>query len=141
MKLIPIFKATVKNGVLDYKDVDSFLDYLKTLDGDIEVLVRKPKETRTIRQNKYYFAILKLISEHTGEEVEDLHNHFAYKWLSNKGKTGKLMSRKSTASLTKEEFKEYINRIKEWGTRFLRINFPEPEDILLERELFEVNLK
>ena len=41
----------------------------------------------------------------------------------------------------KEEFKEYINRIKEWGTRFLRINFPEPEDILLERELFEVNLK
>lgn len=128
--IVPIFQGKIEDCILIYDERDKFNAYLTTLNGPVEVIVRKPRKVRSSQQNKYYWGvILKLISEHTGESIDDLHNHFSYKYLSMNGKSGKLHSKKSTTSLSTIEFMEYINKIIQWGEQFLNINFPEPEDV------------
>lgn len=134
MAIIPIFKAEIKNNSLIIEDTEKYNNWLFQLnENKVEVIIRKPKKIRSERQNRYYWGVvLKLISETTGESSEDLHNHFSYKWLSTNGKSGKLISKKSTTTLSTIEFAEYIDKIIIWGERFLNITFPEPESIELD---------
>ena len=137
--IIPIFKASIKNCQLIFEDRDKYNNWIAQLneENDLEVIVRKRKKTRSEKQNRYYWGvILKLISEATGEDAEDLHNHFAYKWLINKGKSGRLHSRKSTSQITTIEFKEYLDKIISWGEQYLGITFPEPENVDLDFVIF-----
>lgn len=131
MAIIPIFKAKIENCILLIQERDNYNNWIAQLNNnEIEVIVRKPKKVRSDRQNRYYWGVvLKLISEVTGEDLEDLHNHFSYKWLASKGKSGKLISRKSTTSLSTIEFMEYIDKIIAWGEQFLNITFPEPDSV------------
>lgn len=132
--IVPIHKAKIVNGQLQLENKENYDKWLLQLnDSDVEVIVRKPKKIRSGRQNRYYFGVvLKLISESTGEDIEDLHNHFSFKWLSTQGKSGKLMSRKSTALLSTIEFTDYLDKIIRWGEQFLEITFPEPENVDLD---------
>ena len=77
-----------------------------------------------------------LISKHTGEDVEDLHNHFSYKYLSSSGKSGKLHSRKSTTQLSTVEFGEYIDKIIAWAWEFLNLEIPIPSEINQDFEVY-----
>jgi hypothetical protein len=132
--IVPIFKGVVVNNNLIIENQENYKNWLYQLnDKCVEVLVREPKKIRSPQANRYYFGVvLKLISKETGETVEDLHNHFSFKWLGTTGKSGKLVSRKSTALLTKQEFSDYLNKIIQWGEEFLNITFPEPENVDLD---------
>jgi len=132
--IVPIFKAKIENNNLIIENQENYKNWLYQLnDKNVEVLVREPKKIRSPQANRYYFGVvLKLISKETGETVEDLHNHFSFKWLGTTGKSGKLVSRKSTALLTKQEFSDYLNKIIQWGEEFLNITFPEPETVDLD---------
>jgi len=132
--IIPKLKAKIEKCQLIFDDKEKYENWLFQLnDSEVEVIIREPKKIRSPQANRYYFGVvLKLISEHTGESVEDLHNHFSFKWLGTTGKSGKLVSRKSTATLTKKEFTDYLERVMLWGERFLEITFPEPETIDLD---------
>jgi len=134
MAIIPLLKAKIENCVLIFDDREKYNNWIAQLnDNKIEVIIRKPKKVRSDRQNRYYWGVvLKLITECTGESGEDLHNHFSYRWLGTKGKSGKLISRKSTTSLSTVEFMEYLDKIISWGEKFLNITFPNPEDIELD---------
>jgi hypothetical protein len=129
-QIVPIFRAEITDGILIFQDKEKYDNYVTSLMGKVEVLVRKPKKVRSNRQNRYYWGVvLKLISEETGEEMEDLHNHFSYKWLSAKGKSGRLMTRRSTTTLSTVEFMEYIDKIIVWAEQFLKITFPNPDEV------------
>ena len=132
--IVPIHKAKIKDCQVVFEERERYENWLFQLnENDVEVIVRKPKKIRSQRQNRYYWGVvLKLIAEATGEDIEDLHNHFSFKWLGTTGKSGKLVSRKSTALLTTAEFTEYIEKIIRWGGMFLEITFPEPESIDLD---------
>lgn len=81
----------------------------------IYVSNRRPK--RSIQQNRYYWGVyLPLIAKETGEQdINGLHNLFSGKFLT----TGisevlgeKVRMKKSTASLSKNDFSEYIMAIE-----------------------------
>ena len=75
----------------------------------------KPK--RTEAQNRYYWGVyLPMISEETGNDVDDLHTLFKGKFLS-KGIVEvlgqKVRRAQSTTELNASQFTEYIQRIEE----------------------------
>lgn len=76
---------------------------------------RRPK--RTIQQNRYYWGVyLPLIAKETGEhDLEALHKLFSGKFLSEGIKEvlgQKMRITKSTTSLSKADFSEYIMNIE-----------------------------
>lgn len=81
----------------------------------IYVSSRKPK--RTLAQNAYYWGVyLPLIAKETGEhDIEGLHRLFSGKFLSEGIREilgEKVRKTKSTTSLSKSDFSEYIMNIE-----------------------------
>lgn len=117
--MTPIFRAKIENGIVKYYDKQKFIDWWNSLKGEIEVIARPFKETRTDRQNRFYWAYLRLISEWNGDDDNDLHEYFKRKHLAPRfvtvmGKEIRLPA--STTKLKTNEFCEYIRKIeKETG--------------------------
>ena len=75
---------------------------------------------RSDRQNRYYRVYLKNIEEETGNDADYLHEHFKRKYLAlppkdivlADGSTVLVVTYRSTASLNKTEFSEYLQKIE-----------------------------
>ena len=81
----------------------------------IYISTRKPK--RTLAQNAYYWGVyLPLIAKETGEhDIEALHLFFTGKFLTTELKEvfgQKVRVKKSTTSLSKSDFSEYVMNIE-----------------------------
>jgi len=75
---------------------------------------------RTLPQNSLYWAYLHIISRETGNDIEDLHYSFRFSFLEpqlvevsdfNKGGRTMVAELRSTTSLSKQEFTDYLERI------------------------------
>lgn len=88
--------------------------------GDVVKLERIPPP-RTNSQNRYYWALVAILSDFTGYESDEVHNlcieHYApeYTRVSNSGKenTFKL----STSKMDTKQMTDYINSIRTMGDR------------------------
>ena len=88
--------------------------------------VKKVLGSRSNEQNRYLWGIVyKTIADFTGHSVDDLHAHFTREFLIEKVTLIKVY--RSTTSLDKKEFGEYIERIKQWALNFNLI-IPDPVD-------------
>jgi hypothetical protein len=80
----------------------------------VSVLVTDKRPKRSDRQHRYYWAYLGLIADSTGHSKDDLHTFFKGKFLS-EGITElwgyPVRKVKSTTTLTKGQFAEYITEI------------------------------
>lgn len=88
-------------------------------DGKAVKLVIEDKK-RTLPQNSLYWAYLHIISRETGNDIEDLHYSFRFSFLEpqlvevsdfNKGGRTMVAELRSTTSLSKQEFTDYLERI------------------------------
>lgn len=73
-------------------------------------------ETRTSKQNSYYWVYLQIISSDTGEDENDLHDLFKHSFLppTEKEVLGKkVLSAPSTTNLTTVEFNRYLANIEQ----------------------------
>lgn len=127
-KLIPTFKATVKDSKIYFDNREYFDLYVGTLEGQkVTVVVKKLKKLRSLKSNAYYWVYLGLIAEETGNDMNDLHNYFKDKHLPKKeiyiqGEP-KLVA-PSTTTLSTVEMSEYIRAIE----RESGIASPDPND-------------
>ncbi len=125
-----VFPTTLK------QEIESLKDGRYTMD------IKQIRATRTVQQNKFYWACLWLIAEETGyllpemakmekkEIVEALHEQFKERILwsrtirSTKDRRRKLKIPATTTTLDTHEFsKEYMDVIKRWHPYL-----PSPED-------------
>ena len=119
----------------DYKE--GFLAEFQRLEGKrVEVTVRPESKQRTNPQNKYYWGVvLRLISEETGYDTEELHNIFKGMFLREAAEITKGDKRvvipyiKSTRDLDTKEFDEYIEKIKRWAAMELSLYIPDPNEV------------
>jgi hypothetical protein len=135
-KLIPIFKAEIKNGILIHKNAVKFQSYLNSLNGEVEVVVRKHNKKRSHNQNNLYWAYLNIIEQETGDSANDLHEYFKRTHLTPKFITAckhTIKIPRSTTELSAGEFGEYMEKICR------ETNIPIP-DRNLEIELEMENL-
>ena len=130
-KLIPKFYGTVKEGKLTLRNKQNFELYIGGLTGNIEMTVKKISKTRSLNQNNYYWGVvLKLISDYTGHDPEDLHNHFKYHFL--RKEAGNLTTSHSTTELDKIQFGEYLDKIIRFASVRLGVVIPNPEEVEMD---------
>lgn len=97
--------------------------YVQVVVGDIE-------KGRSSQQNRYYFGVvLKLISDYTGDNVNDLHEYFKEQYAPKK--MTKVLNEKkerpmSTTEMSTVEFNEYIERIRAFAAQELQVVIPDP---------------
>lgn len=116
--MIPIFKAENQNG-LTFRNKCQLMEYLRRMPDLVDVVIRKPRDLRSHRQNRYYFGVvIPIIAEALGYEKEDMHEILKSIFLSEdfefNGEKVKII--KSTSSLNTEEFERYLAQVRTWAS-------------------------
>ena len=106
------------------------------------LLTSKPKNIRTLSQNKFYWAVMvpmvfdglrdmgydEIKNDNQAHEI--LKARFLKKTVGNPETSMTLETIRSTTELTKLEFCEYIEEIQKFGAEFLNIQIPNPNEQL-----------
>ena len=106
---------------------------------DKRVTIVITKEKRTLDQNKLYWLWLSCIAKETGNDKDDLHEYFIYKYLNPELVQvfeKMIYKRLSTSTLDTKQFTKYLNKIQVFANTELAIELPNPEDLKFA-EFFE----
>lgn len=131
----PIHYAILENSELKFENKARFQKYLasiayKNKPTKIEVIVKRYRKKRSVKQNAYYWLCLTFIAKEIGEDdPEELHDTFKAMFLTDR--RGKFPIVRSTTKLTTLEFMEYMEKIARKMAE-LNISLPNPDDIYLE---------
>ena len=127
---VPKFYGDVDGQKLDIHDKDRFREYLAGIQGKVELLVYPWKAKRTFKQNSYYWAYLKMVSEETGFTDEELHELFKQKFLDKRKiqvMGEEIEVHPSTTRLTRKEMADYITNIE----TFTGIQAPDSKQVAI----------
>ena len=121
----------IKDGVLTLKNSSWFRNiFARYEDCKVRVIVERVKNSRSQRQNNYYWWALGIISRDQGNTPAELHDIFKSKFLRTQKvwRGGNIATLKSTTNLTKGEFVEYIENIRAEVAE-LGIEIPDPDQL------------
>jgi hypothetical protein len=126
--MTPIFQGKIQDGKLLLDNKAEFTGHLHTLNGKrVNLSVEKQTRRRSQDQNEWYWGcILKLISEHTGQDAQSLHEAFKYKF-SEKITINGLVIPQSTRTRDTIDFSTYCESIRQWAREFLGVEIPDPK--------------
>lgn len=135
--MTPVFTGTIEHGKLSLDKREEFQSYLHALNGKrVELTVEKLKHPRSNGQNRYYFGVVcKLIAEHTGHDVEQVHEllkaMFSPKWHFILGDMNRAAIPTSTTKLDTIEFEAYLDQCRHWAEGFLGVVIPLPGEVMV----------
>lgn len=100
-------------------------------ESQLEVTIQRLRATRSSAANAYYWGVvLHMISEHTGDTVEDLHDYFKRRFNAKPIAIGlddeDHVTGGSTRRLNTIQFYEYIEQIRQFAAEFLDMSIPNP---------------
>jgi len=131
--MIPTFVGTVTKGKLHLDMQPSYDRWLVTLEGKRVVLsVKKFRKDRTPPQLKYYWGVcVRLLSQHTGYEEDEVHAILKYKFLRAVNDDGYEYV-KSLSTIARQvdtlEMNEFIEKIQRWGAE-IGCYIPDPQEV------------
>jgi hypothetical protein len=117
------------------QDKQSLFNYLKELESDYIVSVKKQRNNRSQMQNNYYWAcIVQPLGSELGYFPDEMHDtlkvKFASEWQSieiNDKQIG-LQTVNSTARMNTKDFEVYANQIRIWALTELGIRLMLPNE-------------
>jgi len=125
-----VFKIFVEDGLIKDLDDKAFNDYLLSLSGECEMIVRKKKKKRSNKENRYYWGIvIKMISDYTGFSEDEAHDSMRMLFL--KDRSGKVETIKSSKDLSTVEFEEYLSKIRMFASKELSLYIPDPNQTII----------
>ena len=82
-----------------------------------EVSIREHKDSRSIQQNKRYWALITELGSFLGYDTEEMHQMMAYKYLSYKNELlgDEVVVVPSTSKLRIKEFNEYYDKVEQFA--------------------------
>lgn len=107
-------------------------------DCEVLITVERARATRSLAQNAWYWGcILKLLSDHTGYTVDELHEYCKQRFNSKKvafcDEHGVVKDEEtiglSTTRLNKITFGEYCEAIRQWAAEDLHVYIPDPNEV------------
>lgn len=128
----PIFHGSIMKGRLTLDNPERYLVYMAGLEGKrVEVVLRKKRSKRSDQQNRYYWGIVvQILANHCGYEPDQMHEALKYKFLSDHQEDSSgLITIRSTASMTTDEFAQYVNRVVRWAAESLGVYVPSANDM------------
>jgi hypothetical protein len=118
--------------------------YRLTLAGQrVEVTATKAKVKRSTQANRYLWLVYGYIADASDEIPEDIHELMKARLLGKRKvrirnrKTGQCTTRtvvRSTASLSSDDFYEYVERVRAFAADWLGLEIPNPAPGLLNRK-------
>ena len=128
--------AYVKNGKVTFGDRARFnSDVSQYEEKTIEIIVREQKKRRSLNLNAYYWSVaVKLLSEHTGYDKDDMHEILKSMFLRTRYKIKGIWidGTKSTTKLTNKEMQGYIEEAKVFASTTLGVYIPDPNEVEYE---------
>ena len=130
----------MKFVIKDNKDKQSLFSYLKELENDYIVSVKKQRNTRSNMQNSYYWkCIVQGLAEELGYFPDEMHDilkmKFTAEWethtIIDDGvdyKTEGFFAMKSTARMDSKAFEIYADQIRIWAITELGIRLMLPNE-------------
>ena len=125
----------MKFVIKDNRDKQSLFSYLKELENDYIVSVKKQRNTRSNMQNSYYWkCIVQGLAEELGYFPNEMHDALRAKFLSeyemisfndNQIAINKIGS---TTALNTKEFEKYTEQIRVWALTDLGIRLMLPNE-------------
>jgi len=125
----------MKFVIKDNRDKQSLFSYLKELENDYIVSVKKQRNTRSNMQNSYYWkCIVQGLAEELGYFPNEMHDALRARFLSeyemisindNQIAINKIGS---TTSLNTKSFEEYTEQIRVWALTDLGIRLMLPNE-------------
>lgn len=109
---------------------------LRLRDGEVLITVERARATRSDQQNRWYWGqILRLIAEHTGYTVDELHEYckqrFNPKRMTFCDDAGVVTDDDtigmSTRKMNRIAFGEYCEAIRSWAAADLHVAIPDPD--------------
>lgn len=124
-----VLSARLENGVvvMNRRRMEAALKGRR--DCELEVVIERKHATRSLAQNRLYFGVYcKVLSEHTGYTVEEIHEALKAKFLPKHIGIGRheVVVGQTTTRLNKIEFGEYLKAIQQWAAEELDVNIPDP---------------
>ena len=113
------FRGIVKKDTRTLKIInrDKMAEFLESLEGEVDITISEVT-SRTHFQNNYYWkVVVKVFGDELGYTREEMHEV-----LKNEFKI------ESTSKLTKDEFRDYIDRIIRWASTHFQIVLPDPDE-------------
>jgi len=108
----------------------------------VNVYIAQVTETRTLTQNRYYWALMQMISDETGDHRNDVHKFMKAKFLGTEKVTiagFEQEAEATTRDLTTKTMTEYIDNIIQWAEEFLNITLPRPNEVPIEAYIETIN--
>ena len=125
----------MKFVIKDSRDKQSLFSYLKELENDYIVSVKKQRNTRSNMQNSYYWkCIVQGLAEELGYFPNEMHDALRSRFLSeyemisindNQIAINKIGS---TTALNTKSFEEYTEKIRVWALTDLGIRLMLPNE-------------
>lgn len=131
-KLKRVFTGTVKGCDLEYDEPKKLKQYLcNDISGGVEIVITKPRNQRSIDQNRYYWGVVvKMIAEERGEDRDSVHRFLKTKFLRIVAEFdgNEFDYVRSTKSLSTTEWEEYMRKCRQWATMELGLFIPKPNE-------------
>lgn len=124
--VVPLLRVRVERGQLTPSAWAAVRHRVAAMpDGEIEIVVRLPREPRSYSQNRFWRAIVALVAEATGEDADRVHYSLLGRWggwfWGRLGDRVALLPRVGhSAPLTKRQMGELLD----WAVRTV----PDPVD-------------
>ena len=121
--------------IKDNKDKIMLIEYMKGLESDYQVEVKKQRNTRSVNANKYYWkCIVQPLANELGYLTDEMHETLKVKFNSefemitvNEMTTG-IQKVKSTTQMDTKAFDTYMERIRVWAAIDLGIRLRMPNE-------------
>ena len=114
------FLVSIENWRIE--NCQKLAEYIKSRKNWIYSIKISKFWTRSTQQNSYYWGVvLQLIEEYTWTEKEELHYYFKRKFID-------WDEFPSSKELNKNEFSEYVEKIKDFASMELWIYIPDAEN-------------
>ncbi len=108
------------------------ISYIERIDKDMLCEVRKDKRNRSIVQNAYYWFLLTMLEQDTGNDKDDLHEYFKQKYLMTHITSltfiADIQYHKSTTKLSTLEMEDYLEKIRIFASQELGCFLPKPNE-------------
>ena len=117
----------IKNLKIDFLDEERFVEDLVKLEGkDIIFTLKENKDFRTNQQNKLWWKYMQIMGNELGYNKDEMHDICKLKFLKRERVEDgiKVEYLKSTAQLTKKEFKKLVDEVIIWAAKTFSINLP-----------------
>ena len=117
----------IKNLKIDFLDEERFVEDLLKFDGmNIVFTLSENKDFRTNSQNKLWWKYMHILGQELGYTKNEMHDICKLKFLKRERVEDgiKVEYLKSTAQLTKKEFKKLVDDVIIWAAQTFSINLP-----------------